>query len=153
MEFKFIDKSMYEEIAPKSYELAMFHSQCRPDLFKEPVLMTKKYFKMRIKIRGFVGVAAYENTILVGYCFCRIKNFKSKTNQNSKSLWIDEFFVCNEYRRSGYGTKLFREIEKLAKQKDCGFIEFDVWQMNEAAQKFYDSLGCKTQRITKEFIL
>ena len=153
MEFKFIDKTFYDEIAPKSLELAMFHAKNRTDLFFEPSLMSKKDFKERIKIKGFVGIAAYENDVLVGYCFCRIKNFKSIQNDNSKSLWIDELFICPEYRRHGYGTKVFTELKEIAKRNDCFIIEFDVWQLNESAQKFYDSLGCTTQKITKEIIL
>ena len=153
MEFRFIDKNLYDEIAPKSLELAMYHARNRTDLFFEPSLMSKKEFKKRIKIKDFIGVAAYENDVFVGYCFCRIKSFKSKDNEKSKSLWIDELFICPQYRRLGYGTKVFTEIQKIAKSNDCFIIEFDVWQVNESAQRFYDSLGCKTQRITKEFIL
>ena len=153
MEFKLIDKNLYDEIAPKSHELAMFHAKNRTDLFFEPELMSKNDFKKRIKIKGFIGVAAYENNKFIGYCFCRVKNFSSKNNPKSKSLWIDELFVSPEYRRSGYGTKLFEEIQNIARKNNCFIIEFDVWQMNESAQKFYDSLGCKTQRITREFIL
>ncbi len=153
MEFKLIDKSFYDDVAPKSYELAMFHAKNRTDLFFEPTLMTKKDFTKRIKIKGFIGVAAYESNEFVGYCFGRIKSFKSQDNEKAKSLYIDELFVCSEYRRSGYGTKFFAELQRIAKRNDCFIIEFDVWQMNESAQMFYDSLGCKTQKITKEFIL
>lgn len=153
MEFRFIDKTFHDEIASKSLELAMLHAKNRTDLFFEPTLMSKKDFRERIKIKGFIGVAAYENDVLVGYCFCRIKNFKSMQNDNSKSLWIDELFICPEYRRLGYGTKIFTELKEIAKRNDCFIIEFDVWQLNESAQKFYDSLGCKTQKITKELIL
>ena len=153
MDFKLIDKNFYDEIAPKSHELAVFHTKNRPDLFFEPELMSKKEFKKRIKIKGFIGVAAYENNKCIGYCSCRIKNFSSKDNPKSKSLWIDELYISPEYRRSGYGTKLFEEIQNIARKNNCFIIEFDVWQMNESAQKFYDSLGCKTQRITKEFLL
>lgn len=153
MDFRFIDKTFCDEIAPKSLELAKFHAKSRPDLFFEPTLMSKKDFKERIKLKGFLGVAAYENNELVGYCFCRIKSFKSIQNGRSKSLWIDEFFICKEFRRSGYGTQLFNELKKIAVSNDCCIIEFDVWQMNEKAQKFYASLGCKNQRITKELPL
>ena len=153
MEFKFIDKTFYDEIAPISLELAILHAKSRTDLFFEPVLMTKKDFRERIKIKGFVGIAAYENDVLVGYYFCRIKSFKSQENANSKSLWIDELFVCPEYRRSGYGTEIFTKLKEIAKENDCFIIEFDVWQLNDTAQSFYDSLGCKTQKVTKELIL
>lgn len=153
MKFKLIDKSSYEDVAPKSYELTLSHTEKRPDLFGEPALMTKKAFKNRIKVKGFVGIAAYENDALVGYCFCRINSFRSKESPESKRLWIDEFFICEEYRRQGYGTELSEEIKRTAKAHGCFVVEFNVWQMNETAQKFYDSLGCKNQRIIKEITL
>lgn len=153
MEFKFIDKTFYDELAPKIFELASFHARMRPDLFTEQSIMTKKQFKKRIKIKNFVGIAAYENNILCGYCFCRIKNFKSKESSNSNALWIDEFFVCEEFRKQGYGTRLFEEIKKVAKENSCNIIELDVWEFNETAKQFYDSIGFRNQRITKEFLL
>ncbi len=153
MEIKFIDKTLYSDIAPKSFDVANYHIQNRPDLLNEHRLMTKKEFKKRIKIKGFIGLAAYENDILCGYCFCRIKSFSSKTKNNNKLLWIDEFYICEQFRKNGYGTRLFREIEKVAKENSCSLIEFDVWSFNEAAQRFYDSLGCKNQTIRKEYIL
>ena len=107
----------------------------------------------RIKIKNFIGIAAYENNLLCGYCFCRIKTFTAKTNPKAKTLYIDEFFICEEFRKSGYGNQLFEKIKEIAKENLCSSIEFEVWDFNESAQKFYDSLGCKNQKITKEYIL
>lgn len=153
MEFKLIDKTLYYDIAPKSFDIANYHIQSRPDILNERKLMTKKEFKKRIKIKGFIGLAAYEGDVLCGYCFCRIKNFSSKIKSNNKLLWIDEFYICEQFRKNGYGTKLFREIERIAKENSCSLIEFDVWSFNETAQRFYDSLGCKNQAIKKGYIL
>lgn len=153
MEFRFVDKSLYNELAPQIYKIQSMHALSRPDILPEIEIMTKKQFKERIKIKNFVGIAAYENNALCGYCFCRIKTFTSKTNSNCKSLWIDEFFVCEKFRKAGYGKQLFEKIKEVAREKSCNTIEFDVWEFNETAQKFYDSLGCKTQKITKEYIL
>ncbi|MBR3768740.1 MAG: GNAT family N-acetyltransferase [Clostridia bacterium] len=153
MIFKLIDKSCYEKIAPLSLKLAELHAAQRPDLFQETKIMSKKEFIKRIKLKGFLGIAAYKNDMLCAYCFCRIKHFKSKQNPDTASLWIDEIFVKEEYRRNGVGTALFEEIKRIAKEKDCAIIEFDVWELNDAAKKFYDELGCKTQRTLKEYKL
>ncbi len=153
MDFRFIDKSFYNELAPQIYKIQSMHSLSRPDILPEIDIMTKKQFKERIKVKNFIGIAAYENNTLCGYCFCRIKTFTSKINSNCKALWIDEFFICEEFRKSGYGKQLFEKIKEVAKENSCAAIEFEVWEFNEAAQKFYDSLGCKNQKITKEYIL
>lgn len=153
MEYKFIDKTFYEELSPLIYKIASSHVQMRPDLFPTQHIMSKKEFRKRLKIKGFIGIAAYENNTLCGYCLCRIKAFASKLNVSSKSLWIDEFYICEESRRKGYGKLLFEEIKRFAESESCTLIEFDVWSLNETAIKFYDSLGCTNQRITKEYIL
>ncbi len=153
MEYRFIDKTFYEELSPLIYKIASSHVQMRPDLFPEQHIMRKKEFKKRLKVKGFIGIAAYENNTLCGYCLCRIKAFGSKLNAESKALWIDEFYICEEARRKGYGKQLFEEIKKVAQEKSCDIIEFEVWELNETAKHFYDSLGCKNQRTTKEYIL
>lgn len=153
MEYKFIDKTFYEDLAPLMHKIASSHMQMRPDLFPKQHILTEKEFKKRLKVKGFIGIAAYENTTLCGYCLCRIKIFSSKLNTENKALWIDEFYICEEFRRKGYGKLLFEEIKRIAKHKQCNLIEFDVWSLNETAVKFYDSLGCTNQRITKEYIL
>ena len=153
MEYKFIDKSFYEELSPLIYKIASSHVQMRPDLFPEQHIMTKKEFKKRLKVKGFIGIAAYKNNALCGYCLCRIKAFSSKLNTENKALWIDEFYICEEVRRKGYGKLFFEEIKRIAKSKQCNLIEFDVWSLNETAIKFYEALGCTNQHITKEYIL
>ena len=153
MQFKFIDKTFYDELSPLMYKIASLHMQMYPNIFPEQHIMTKKQFKERLKINGFIGITAYENNKLCGYCLCRIKSFSSKLNPDSKILWIDEFYICEEFRRKGYGKSLFEEIKKTAADKTCSAIEFDVWSLNETAMKFYDSLGCTNQRITKQYML
>ena len=153
MEYKFIDKTFYEELAPLMYNIASSHVQMRPDLFPEQHIMTKKEFKKRLKIKGVFGIAAYENNILCGYCLCLNKTFGSRLKPENKAIWIDEFYICEEFRRKGYGKLLFEEVKRTALNKSCSLIEFDVWSLNETAVKFYDSLGCTNQRITKEYLL
>lgn len=153
MIFKLIDKTYYEKVAPLSLKLAELHASQRPDLFQKTEIMSKKEFNKRIKVKGFLGIAACENDTVCAYCFCRVKHFKSKMHPDTASLWIDEIFVKEEYRRNGVGTALFEEIKRIAKEKNCSIIEFDVWEQNDSAQKFYAALGCKTQRILKEYKL
>lgn len=153
MEFQFVNKSHYKDVAPLSYELAKFHSDKRPDVLPEIVMMTEKEFKKRIKIKGFTGLAVYEENRILGYCFCRIKTFKSRNDPQTKLLWIDEFYISEESRRKGVGTALFSEIKKAAKENGCKSLELEVWNMNESAKKFYDSVGFESQRIIKELVI
>lgn len=49
--------------------------------------------------------------------------------------------VKKEYRRNKIGTKLFKEIERLAKQRNCDFMCLMAEKENKIANDFYQSLG------------
>lgn len=55
--------------------------------------------------------------------------------------WMDikYLFVDQHYRKSGYGTQLMLEAEKIAKEKGCEFIKVDT--LSFQALDFYKKLG------------
>ena len=54
------------------------------------------------------------------------------------------------FRRMGVATKLISFCKQEAKNRDFDRLELDVWEFNEGAIKFYDSVGFKTYREYKE---
>jgi GNAT superfamily N-acetyltransferase len=54
-------------------------------------------------------------------------------------LYIDALWVKEEYRIDGLGTKLIREIEKIAKEKGCYLIHLDTFDFQ--AKDFYIKQG------------
>lgn len=85
-----------------------------------------------------------KNDDIIGYAALQ---FKDKT---TKSIWIDEIIIDNNYRNNGYGKDLINEIFKFAKENDCQRIELNCWSFNADALKFYDKLGFKQQRVILE---
>ncbi|MGB5745728.1 MAG: GNAT family acetyltransferase [Desulfobacterales bacterium] len=55
--------------------------------------------------------------------------------------WINYLAVDPEYRNNGYGRLIMREVEKRIRAKGCPKINLQVRESNEAAIKFYKSLG------------
>lgn len=55
--------------------------------------------------------------------------------------WMDikYLFVDKPYRKSGHGTQLMLEAEKVAKEKGCEFIKVDT--LSFQALDFYKKLG------------
>lgn len=51
-------------------------------------------------------------------------------NYSCDILWVSE-----EYRKSGLGTKLLREIEKIAVEENCNLIHLDTFDFQ--AKDFY----------------
>ena len=59
------------------------------------------------------------------------------------TLFIEDLFVLEEYRKRGVGQKMFDHCRNTAKLKGCGRIEFTVLKWNKLAQEFYESNKAK----------
>ena len=73
----------------------------------------------------------------IGYAFY-IYTFHTWTG---KSIYIDDLFVKEEFRRQGIGNKLVDELYKIALKNDCNDIRWQVSNQNEEAMAFYESIG------------
>ena len=54
-------------------------------------------------------------------------------------LYIDVLWVKEEYRKDGLGSKLLKEVEKIAKEKGCYLIHLDTFDFQ--AKDFYIKYG------------
>jgi len=53
------------------------------------------------------------------------------------TLFLEDIFVLDEYRKRGVGKRLFDFVKQTAKEAGCGRIEFTVLKWNKLAQGFY----------------
>lgn len=58
-------------------------------------------------------------------------------------LYIEDLYVRPELRGKGIGKALLNEVIKLAKQRNCGRVEWVVLDWNKPAIDFYKSIGAK----------
>jgi GNAT superfamily N-acetyltransferase len=58
-------------------------------------------------------------------------------------LYLEDLFVNPEKRGKGYGRALLVELAKIARERECGRMEWAVLNWNEPAIKFYRALGAK----------
>ena len=56
-------------------------------------------------------------------------------------IYIEDLFVDEKFRRRGFGGALLRHVAQLAKQRECGRLEWSVLDWNEPAIQFYRKLG------------
>jgi len=56
-------------------------------------------------------------------------------------IYLEDLFVRPEIRGKGIGKKLFLELIKLAKVRNCGRVEWSVLNWNKPAIDFYKSMG------------
>lgn len=68
-------------------------------------------------------------------------------------LDIDEFCVDEKHRRKGVATQLISYIKEYAKEKGYHRLELNMWEFNESALEFYESVGFETYRRYMEIML
>lgn len=71
-------------------------------------------------------------------------------------LYLEDIFVWPQYRGKGYGKAIFKQLVKIANERDCGRMEWVCLNWNQPSIDFYLSLNAKpldewtTYRLDKE---
>jgi len=55
-------------------------------------------------------------------------------------IYIEDLYIKEEYRGKGIGKKIFEYLSNLAKERNCGRIDWWVLEWNPA-RKFYEKMG------------
>jgi len=85
-------------------------------------------------------VLAFENNVPVGFA---LYFFNFSTFLGKNGLYLEDLFVRPAFRGKGYGKKLLFHLADIAKQRNCGRMEWSVLNWNTPAIDFYKSLGAK----------
>jgi GNAT superfamily N-acetyltransferase len=85
-------------------------------------------------------VLAFENNVPVGFA---LYFFNFSTFLGKNGLYLEDLFVRPEFRGKGYGKKLLFHLADIAKQRNCGRMEWSVLNWNTPAIDFYKSIGAK----------
>ena len=93
-----------------------------------------------------VIVAAIEDEI-VGFAVVQyITRSESPFGKARKYLHIEEFGVDEKFRRKGIATLIIDFAKKEAKKNGFIRLELDMWEFNDGALAFYESVGFTTFR-------
>jgi GNAT superfamily N-acetyltransferase len=60
-----------------------------------------------------------------------------------RGIFLEDLFVRPPFRKHGVGFALFRELARIALERDCGRVEWSVLNWNELAISFYKQIGAK----------
>jgi GNAT superfamily N-acetyltransferase len=71
--------------------------------------------------------------------------FRTRLKCNIKEAAFRKFEkpIKKKIKNNGYGRALLVELAKIARDRDCGRMEWAVLDWNEPAIKFYRALGAK----------
>ena len=63
------------------------------------------------------------------------------TFRGEPGIYLEDLFVEPEHRGAGHGKALLRALARLAVERGCGRLQWEVLNWNEPAIRFYRSLG------------
>jgi GNAT superfamily N-acetyltransferase len=66
-------------------------------------------------------------------------NFSTWTGR--PGLYLEDFYVRPAARGRGIGTRLFRRLAQIARERNCGRMELSVLNWNTEPQRLYTRLG------------
>ncbi|MDB9527794.1 GNAT family N-acetyltransferase [Oscillatoria sp. CS-180] len=58
-------------------------------------------------------------------------------------IYLEDLFVLPDYRGRGIGKLLLQHLGKIAVERDCGRLEWNVLDWNEPAIAFYKKMGAQ----------
>ncbi|AZI20510.1 GNAT family N-acetyltransferase [Chryseobacterium taklimakanense] len=105
------------------------------------VVATEETLKQTIFVQNYAEVIiGEEDGQPVGFAlfFHNYSTFLSKPG-----IYLEDLFVEVEHRGKGYGKKLLAELARIAKERNCGRLEWSVLNWNTPSIEFYKSLGAK----------
>lgn len=139
----------FEEIKSLVVEINDIHAKARPDLYdftEDPITRNEFYELLRCRTTDvFIAIDLCTNEI-VAYSILNVINNKCLLfTKNRYYGYIEEFCVKSNYKRRGIGKTLFSYIKKYAKELGLSSLQLTVWEFNEGARYFYESLGMITR--------
>lgn len=79
------------------------------------------------------ALVAEENNQIVGFALW----YTSYSTWKGKCLYLEDFYVLPEFRKSGIGNQLFDAVVAIAKASGVRRMDWQVLEWNELALSFY----------------
>jgi GNAT superfamily N-acetyltransferase len=98
-------------------------------------------------------IAEYERT-QVGVAMLEVRKSPAYEALVPRSyVQLNELAVAAAYRRNGIGRKLMKACINWAKERHGSSLELNVWEFNQEAIEFYESIGLTTLNRTMHISL
>ncbi len=130
-------------------DLHQIHAEAMPDIFRpEAGLPPENVFCRDLEKEDRCMFLAEVDGEPAGMCVLLWKDLPDDPLYPllpRKSGHIDDLYVSPKFRRRGIATLLYREAERLGKERGVSHLTLMVWSFNEEAIGLYQKLGfCPT---------
>ncbi|KAJ1495189.1 histone acetyltransferase [Baffinella frigidus] len=69
--------------------------------------------------------------------------FHNYSTWEGLGIYLEDLYVKKDFRGRGIGTQLIRGVAKVAEQRGCARLQWQVIDFNKPAIKYYESLGAR----------
>lgn len=139
----------YDRINCLAKEVHSLHIINRPDIYQDadkPI--DYNYFEILID-NSNAKIYLLENDVdkdLIGYIILEeIETHRRSILRERKIVFINDLCVKEEYKGMGIGRLLFEKAVSYGREIGVDSLELGVWEFNEDAIKFYESMGMSTK--------
>ncbi len=139
----------YEAVDQLMQKLHNLHVKGRPDLYvdlEHPYSLEE--FRQKVEDTNCIAILAEERERILGICIVVMRDRSMMVNK--RTAYMDDLYVCEDVRKQGIATKLFKTAEKKAAELGAKRLDLMVWDFNQSAIEFYKSLGMTEQRFILE---
>jgi diamine N-acetyltransferase len=139
-------KNDYDAVHQIQRQVHEIHTKKRPDHYKmADTTLDKEYFNNLIDGED-KKVFLLEEEQPIAYTILTIKHTEERPILIPKKVvYMDDFGVDHTYRGKGMGRIFFEKVLEFAKNIEADSLELGVWEFNENAIKFYESMNLKTK--------
>ncbi len=139
-------KGDYEAVHQLQKQVHEIHTKERPDHYRmADTTLDKEYFNNLIDGEN-TKIFLLEEYRPIAYTIITLKNTEERPILIPKKVvYMDDFGVDRKYRGNGVGKLFFGKIVEFAKSIEADSLELGVWEFNENAIKFYESMNVKTK--------
>ena len=150
---RFAKQEDLERVNELRKQVHAVHAVGRPDIFRENFNEElRDHVVEYLNDEDKLLIVAERDGVICGFaCVTLFDRPQTPAYRERKFLGVEEFGVDEAMRRQGIGRELFDYIKTDAKVRGFERIELNMWEFNEGALKFYESVGFKTYRRYMEF--
>jgi diamine N-acetyltransferase len=135
----------HEAISLLYAQVDALHAHGRPDAFQKPPRPRSIAFLQEHLAQVDAAMFVADIGGVVGFAFVKLGRPPGDAMHRPRLFaYVEEVVVSADHRRLGVGKALMYRVDGWARDRKVDQIELIVWEFNEEARKFYESLGYTT---------
>lgn len=143
-------KSDYDQVGLVFSEENRHHAELVPEVIQvaEPIMTPAWYDRVLADPLKVLFVAEMESEI-VGLVLAEQRtSVDDPIYRRRRTLYVGEIAVPAEHRVRGIGRRLMERVHQWGREQGISEVELQLWERNQEAIRFYESLGYRNWRRT-----